>query len=342
MNDIQNILDSIIKIKKNKHIFINEKEILEYILYIKYLCDANKLSYDSLNEGLSYDLIKDGLYSRYRFSTLNITEINQIIIKLRFMDIKELVEEYIDSYNEIIRVDDRNDEILCVVGDYAHELYDNIGKSTYIKDIYSVDSYIINLFMFFDEVLGIKNKYLDRNEIDFSKYKKLYISGRKKRFIDRKESVYDTIYSLMKESKDLDIVLLSKYDYVSNFKEGRLCLRYLKTVIINNNDFVIMIFNRNTSEEISIINYDIHKITSEEKLINIINNNRKQKDILVKVTQDDIRKNNMRIGFNLYQLNPTDKIFDVTKAIDENSRLINELERLNTEINIEMNKLINS
>ena len=342
MNDIQNILDSIIKIKKNKHIFINEKEILEYILYIKYLCDAGKLSYDSLNEGLSYDLIKDGLYSRYRFSTLNITELNQIIIKLRFMDIKELVQEYIDSYNKIIRVDDRKDEILCVVGDYDYVFYDKTGKTTYIKDIQGVDSYIINLFMFFDEVLGIKNKYLNKNEIDFSKYKKLYISGVKYRHTSKKESFYDTLLRLIIRYPSIDIVLFSKYDCVSNFKEGRICLRHLSTVIICNNDYVMMIFNKHVNDEISIINYDINKITSEEKLANIINNNRKQKDILVKVTQEDIRKNNMRIGFNLYQLNPTDKTFDITKAIDENSYLINELERLNTEINIEMNKLINS
>ena len=100
-----------------------------------------------------------------------------------------------------------------------------------------------------------------------------------------------------------------------------------------------MIFDNIESTEISIINYDKDKINSLDKLYNIIKTNRKQKDILVKTTYNELRENNLRIGFNLYQLEKENKVRDINKIIDENTRLLEQLNDINEDVENYWNKL---
>lgn len=77
---------------------------------------------------------------------------------------------------------------------------------------------------------------------------------------------------------------------------------------------------------------------SKEILKNV---NRKQKDILVKITKQDIINNNYRIGFNLYQLEKTNKIKDINKIVDQNTRYLQRLNTLNQQVETQINKLLN-
>ena len=101
----------------------------------------------------------------------------------------------------------------------------------------------------------------------------------------------------------LQLIILSYYLYLILF------LNILKI-------HIIILFNNEINKEISIINYD--NIKDLNKLHSIIKNNRKQKDILVKTNYDELRENNLRIGFNLYQLEKDNEIRDINKIVDEN------------------------
>ena len=120
-------------------------------------------------------------------------------------------------------------------------------------------------------------------------------------------------------------------------------LSYLNTVILydEHDTFLIFKYKKGNDENVSIINYDNVKNKSLEKLHEIINNNRRQKDILTKTTITDIRRNYYRIGFKLYQNKLTPDVININDIVEDNTRLIGKLSELNSKIELEINKLIN-
>ena len=78
-----------------------------------------------------------------------------------------------------------------------------------------------------------------------------------------------------------------------------------------------------------------------DKLEQIIKLNRKQKDVLVKVTPEDIRQNNYRLGFKLYQTEMKGENKSINELVDENTKLVDLLANINQDIELELNKLIN-
>ena len=214
--------------------------------------------------------------------------------------------------------------------------YDKYGKTTYIYP-YDKDDYFDN-YKILDEILGINNKYIKEKDIKIDNYKYLYIFDNTPRYrSDRHDNEYTIIDKYI--DKIDNIILYTNYNKINNVRSCRHLLRYMKTIIIDNNR-AIVIFNKEMNDEISIINYNSNKI-SKDKLLSIVNNNRKQKDVLVKTSLDEIGNNNYRIGFNLYQLDNNDKVKDINKIVDENTDYLERLNKINQTVETEINKLLN-
>lgn len=65
------------------------------------------------------------------------------------------------------------------------------------------------------------------------------------------------------------------------------------------------------------------------------------KNNLFKTNRKEILDNNSRIGFSLYELDKNNEIKDINKIVDENTELLEELNRINTTVEEEINKLLN-
>ncbi len=62
---------------------------------------------------------------------------------------------------------------------------------------------------------------------------------------------------------------------------------------------------------------------------------------LFKTNRKEILGNNSRIGFSLYELDKNNEIKDINKIVDENTELLEELNRINSTVEEEINKLLN-
>ena len=89
------------------------------------------------------------------------------------------------------------------------------------------------------------------------------------------------------------------------------------------------------------LDYDKSKIKSLDRLYEIIDNNRRMKDVLTKTTIKNIKENHFRIGFRLYQNKLVNDIRNINEIVDENTRLLSRLNSLNSDIAKEIDKLIN-
>ena len=114
---------------------------------------------------------------------------------------------------------------------------------------------------------------------------------------------------------------------------------FIKTIVLDNSKAYIAFKKPIEDHQVTIINTD--KIKDKTKLPSIIKNNRKQKDILIKINTSDIRRNNYRIGFNLYKLEKTNVIKDINNIVDENTRYLDRLNNINVMVQREINKLLN-
>ena len=340
---INELKEDVIKFLKQNSKIVNPyttEIFVFYLIYLKYLCDTNVYKYEEVinNETLSDILPTDNYSLKKKLNNDNI-QLNKLLRNISTIDAKKLMLEYINLYDNNLPIYDENKERLLIKYDSILRPtdlsnYDITGKTTYIvnKEVY------YEYFNIVDKILGVNNKYLKEEEIDFSKYQELCIvdSRPKYRYI-KENNIYDDIHKYI--NKVDKVILYTKYSKISNFKEGRYLLSHLKDVILYG-DKAILIFVKN-SEEISIINYDTDKIKTIDKLKSIVNNNKKQKGILIKTNKDEILDNNSRIGFSLYELDKNSEIKDINKIVDENTELLEELNRINSTVEEEINKLLN-
>ena len=157
-----------------------------------------------------------------------------------------------------------------------------------------------------------------------------------------REKIYDDVYQLIRNNKN--VVIYTNYSKISNFSNGRIISKYIDKIIIDGVKTVMLFHgysNQDESGEISIINYDHSKIHDLDQLNEIIQNNRKQKDILVKLSYQDLKENNLRIGFHLYQLEKNNEIRDINKIVDLNTEYLNQLNYINEKVEKEINILLN-
>ena len=343
INELKNNINTVCRANRLMPSSRLNEVILIYLIYLKYLCEVGKYDYEEvINSENIYDIV---LMPKALFKNLNEhgLAINSILRNYNYCKSRDLVIELIKSYDNEFKFLNDNKRIVYVIGrpmwpnSYnTLDVYDIKGNTTYITENNAVKNYY-SYFKVFDEILGIHNEYYDEDKIDYEKYDNLYIYDNVPKYLKKDDDMYRYIYNHLSHVKN--VVLYSKYSKVSNFKEGIVIADYIKTIIIKDNN-VIIIFNKKVSE-ISIINGNNPKITNIEKLNEIITNNRKQKDILAKTNCEELRKNGMRIGFNLYQMEKDDNVIDINKIVDENTDYLKELNNLNEIVERETNKIFN-
>ena len=331
-NDIMSIL------KRNRIGLLSVNTFIIYIIIMKYYIEKSTYKYEDviIDEKL-YEITKD----IKRINKYHILEddlyINKLIKDYKNISSKELLIEYIDSLNRPIKFNDNNEESI-VMGIFSNTylLYDRYGNTTYIYQKNDDDRF--DHYKLLDEILGINNKYLLLDDINIDNYKYLYIFDNTPRY---RSNRYDNEYTTIENYIDKidNIILYTNYNKINNVRTCRHLLRYMKTIIIDNSRAIIL-FNRKINDKISIINYDSNNM-SKDKLLSIVKNNRKQKYVLTKTSLVEIRKNNYRIGFNLYELDNNDKVKDINKIVDDNTEYLEQLNRINKVVETEINKLMN-
>jgi len=332
-----NILD----ITKNNKLGITHTNLLMiYFINIKYLIEKGTYKYeDILIEEHLIEIDKEiTRINKYWLRDEKIY-IHRLLKDYKDITSKELLIKYLDSLNSPIRFNDNKEESIFIVGLYrlAVLFYDRFGNTTYVNSNKNVIA-CFDQYKLFDEILGVNNKYMLLDDVKVDNYKYLYIYDSTPRY---RSNRYDNEYTIIDKYIDKidNIILYTNYNKINNVRACKDLLKYMKTIILDNSRAII-IFNKDINDKISIINYDSNKI-SKDKVLSIVKNNRKQKDVLTKTSLDEIRKNNYRIGFNLYQLENNNKVKDINKIVDENTAYLEQLNRINKIVETEINKLMN-
>ena len=351
---INDLIDEIkLQFKKNKRVLLdyNLKRILISLLALKYCCDKFNLSYGDLIKAEKLDdICFPSEFNKYK-TLCTIDSIN-LLTHIQYEKIEDLVKEFLDDSDIGIKIFNKGEKIICVQ-DYSRAvrsdinfgMYDINGNTTYILDKFSGSMYVYSVFKFFDEVLGVSNKYLEYNEVSFEDYDYLYIYDGNPIFKFAKNSdnfeLIDFIFNLLKRNKDLKIILNTKFKKISNVRNVSFIIGYISKILFYDEKNTFISFEKKDDELISIVDYNRDKVKSLDKLFEIIKNNRKMKDVLVKTTVTDISENRYRIGFKLYQDGIEQNIKSINQIVDENTMLINRLSRINDNISQEIDKIIN-
>lgn len=336
INDLIHEINTVIN--KNKILLNQGIVFIPYLIHLKYLCEENIYSFDDViaNDQL-YPLTKE----TQRFIKHNSNTklpINRILLSVKHMSSKELLLAYLEYLDKPLYLHDDNERTAYLnIESNIYSYYNKDGNSTYIMRI--MDYY--DTFKVFDKILGIDNKYISikdiENDLDNYHYDYIYIYDNSFRFSKYSDNLLDTIDKFFHITSN--IVLMARYSKISNFREGRFLSRNIKTIVLDNKQAIMHFQKKKDNDQIVIINTD--NIKDKRKLLSIIKNNRIQKDVLIKITLQDLRDNNYRIGFNLYNLEKANKIKDINKIVDENTEYLERLNRINQTVEIEINRLLN-
>ena len=341
INELRNELNNIIKRDRFYYPKIIIEKSIIYLIYLKYLCEIKKYEYEQV-------IISQEVYDIVPFSNSikkmidnQVIALNSLLRNYTGVKARDLLLQLIDDTNEKAYYYSVTEEKILYLFknayDYAnhdYSIYDKSGKTTYISDD---ENDLYEYFIIFDEILGVHNNYKNTNEIDYQGHDNLCIYYDVPKYLHADEELFDYIYKVIKIVKN--VYLYAKYSKISSLKNGGFAIRSIKTIIIKNNN-VVIIFKKG-SDEISIINGNNPKVSNSQVLDDIINKNRKQKDLLVKTNYEELRKNGMRIGFNLYQMEKDDGFVNINKIVDENTRYLRRLNSLNETVEEETNKLFN-
>ncbi len=341
INDLRNEIINIVKREKSYVPTIVVEKIVIYIIYLKYLCEIGKVEYEkAIYNNEIYDIISLPTYIKNVVLKQAIA-INSLLRNYTGIKARDILLELIDYSDGNVNFYNIDEEKLFyafkMVLDYSekdYSIYDKRGKTTYIYEK-EIGSY--EYFVLFDEILGIHNKYKKIDEINYNDYENLYIYYNAPKYIRSDSELFEYIFNTTHLVKK--VVLYSKYSKISDFKNGRLAAHFIKTIIIKG-DNIVVIFELD-SKEMSIINGNNPQITDYMVLDTIVKENKEKKDLLVKIDYDELRKNGMRLGFNLYQMKKKSNGFDINKIVDENTEYLKNLNRLNEVVEQEINKLFN-
>ncbi len=308
------------------------------LLVLKYLCDQGKESYP--------DLIKKGILKSwsYKIDEYAIFANNiptNLLALIQYENLEDLVQEYLKQKKSRLNIVNKGLPKLAFCSHFNKETYDPTGNTTYIINKFNVSISGLFNFKFFDLILGNNNQYLLYDQINFANYNYVYVYDRKAKFNfihDNENSTFDLVWRLLKKNANMEVILDTDYSKVAVIKNALYLLNKIAKIILFNDDTTYVYFNNLTKDTISIINCSN---ASMDKLEQIIKLNRKQKDVLVKVTPEDIRQNNYRLGFKLYQTEMKGENKSINELVDENTKLVDLLANINQDIELELNKLIN-
>ena len=338
IEDIKNELLRFTNDKSEKIFFRHYSNLfIVYLIYLKYLCEIGTYSIDQVIMNLElYDIIEEVTMMKEELKNY-FFPINSILRHYKDVKSSIMLSLFLDSFDRPIPFHGMETPIYIGVDRKNYAYYDETGHSIYIIGSNAKDDFY-EIFQIFDTILGVKNQYVREDSLTLSNYHYLYIYDDTPKYLFIKNSNEYTKVKYYLPFID-HVILCTNYSKISNFQEGRIVLRYLNMVILSTIK-AYMIFQKNLNGEISIINYDNEKI-SQERLLSIIRNNRKIKDILVKTNYQEIRDNNMRIGFRLYQLEKKKEIQDINKIVDENTDYLKRLNAINERVEREINRLLN-
>lgn len=314
---------------------------LIYLLALKYYCDKSLLSYEQLIKETTEENIN--IEEDFIITKSDKLRILKLLPLIQYENLQELVKDYLKTNKIGINLIDNSHKKICLCNRIKKFIYDMTGNTTYIIDKFDLDKEEIIIFQFFDKALNLDNKYSKYEDIIFENYHYVYIydDTPKYRFIkENSNDIYPLIRQILKKNNDLKIILHTDYKKISNIKQSRLIMKYMSKVLLDE-ETAFIFYEKKDNNKVSIINYNKDKIYSFDKLLQIIDNDRKQKDILVKTTTEDIINNHYRIGFKLYQSSIIEKARNINEIVDENTKLIEELSTINKRIEQEINKLIN-
>ena len=336
INDLIHEINTVIN--KNRILLNQGIVFIPYLIHLKYLCEENIHSFDEViaNDQL-YPLTKESTrYLKHNSNTK--LPINRILLSVKHMSSRDLLLAYLEYLDKPLYLHDDNERIAYLnIESNIYSYYNKDGNVTYIMRL--PESY--DTFKVFDKILGIDNKYISikdiENDLDNYNYDYIYIYDNSFRFSKYSDNLLDTIDKFFHITSN--IVLMARYSKISNFREGRFLSRNIKTIVLDNKQAIMHFQKKKDNDQIVIINTD--NIKDKCKLLSIIKNNRIQKDVLIKITLQDLRDNNYRIGFNLYNLEKANKIKDINKIVDENTEYLERLNRINQTVEIEINRLLN-
>ena len=347
---LDNLKEEIKKVLTREYKYISDSNVKRHLIglfALRYCYDKDKFNYEDLIKEENYKKILENTNDtdlKILLSRLMNLNILKLFIHIQYENLQELVKEYLKSDNIGIKIINKTQEKLCISNKFDEFIYDIKGNTTYVIDTYNIPKYDIAVFKLFDKILEIENKYEQYNNISLDNYEHVYLYNNTPKYRFLKESDndhYKIIRELLHKNPKLKIYLHTDYKKISNLKDARYIIEYMSKVILFDELNTFVYCETKEEDKISIINYNKDKINSLDKLFQIIENDRKQKDILVKITEKDIKDNHYRIGFKLYQTGIEKNVRDINEIVDENTRLIDRLTRINSEIEEEINKLIN-
>jgi len=332
-----------------KHLQMENKYVSNYIvdrclvslLVLKYYCDNSIYSYKDIIHGQE---LNDILFPIDDMKiNIRSLECPKLLAYIQYEDLETLIKEYINRREFEIDFINNQETKICITSNLEKELYDYQGNTIYVTDRLDVLSYEVAVFKFFDKVLGVNNQYLTYDEAIKKEFKYVYLHENipKYRFIrNSSNDVYNIIRRILYLNQ-AQVILHTSFKKVSNMKDIRSLVNSLKKVILYDEKNTFLYFEESDNKQVSIINYNKEKVKSLEQLYKIIDTDRKQKDVLVKTTQEEIINNYYRIGFRLYQNEKIDDVKNINEIVDENTKLIEKLSRINQDIEQEINNLIN-
>ena len=335
--------------------------MIVYLIYLKYLCEIGKYSYEDIIHSKEILTFPERVAFLNRVFGDDCSSFHSIIRNYTDISAKEMALLFVQSLDGIIPLYEKEEEILFIDNnrmsgffnrDESILYFDVRGKTTYVLESQSRLSPHLEIYKALNEILNLGNQFIEEEKIDFRKYHYLCIldNSPKYRFLESENNQYEKIkkYVYMVDN----VLLYTKYNKISNFQDGRPIARYLKNIILSKDNAILWFSDLKREEktdniknpirrEISIVNYDQLKNPSFEELKKVLEKKRKQKNILTKTSYMEILSNNMRIGFNLYQLGKDDISHDINKIVDQNTRLLNRLNSINETVELEINKLLN-
>ena len=156
------------------------------------------------------------------------------------------------------------------------------------------------------------------------------------------------VHDCLREKKD--IIINTNYKTISTMDKLTFT-NNLSKIIINskrekNESFLIYKpkSNHSMTEEktVSIILYDSDKIKNVDQLKKIIDEDKENKENLIKITYQDFLDNNCRIGFKIYSTEKAKEyVKTINEIVDQNRKLIDKLNNIDYTIGSEIDNLIN-
>ena len=344
---------NLLKNKVDPDKFYSKERLIDEIyiicIYVKYLCDEKKdgFSYDKVNNNKLNDIYL--YFSKICNNSLSNEEfdLEKIIRIIKDTSKEELIEDLFKYHDDIgINLINKEAEKICIFCGYDFSSYDRYGNTTYL---FYGDHQNGIIFKLLDDLLGIKNKYTFYKKYDLKNNIKYVYINDKLNTKEISQSEYGIKYfKLLVNAISLNKKVILKTDYKKISVLNDFYLERVTNIILNsdyqeNNAFLIL-KNQYGDEDrkINIIIYEKNKNGNANYLQRIIEEDKEVENVLIKVAIKEIKKNNNRIGFKLYQNKnkslTTKKINDI---IDDNKKLVANLTDLDYIIGKEVDKLYN-